>query len=239
MPLVKFRPLDHKSSSPYRYSIKQVFHALSPLVYIFFNIDSVTQEFSDYSSVVLREFRKVKKIYFKRISVGSKNENIWSYVYNKAVIVVFSSKLSLWSIHFQDLLQSHEMAHYIPLLPVYVVYSLQTVEYYLGTFSPLNSLGICVQDMKSCPTHAVESSKMHNGFDTAVYRFKTRQLSLSHAFSIGFKSGNKLGHGMLAMFCWFLYSPMMRVQWGLAISSQSTMFQLLCPRFYVFQWWTL
>ena len=36
--------------------------------------------------------------------------------------------------------------------------------------------------MKSCPTHAVESSKIHNGFDTAGSRFQTRQPSLSHTF---------------------------------------------------------
>ena len=49
--------------------------------------------------------------------------------YNKAAIVVISSKLSLWSIHFQDLVQnSHEMAHNNPLLPVFVVYSLHFAE---------------------------------------------------------------------------------------------------------------
>ena len=30
------------------------------------------------------------------------------------------------------------------------------------------SLGTCVQDIKSCPTHAVESRKIHNGFGTLV-----------------------------------------------------------------------
>ena len=49
--------------------------------------------------------------------------------YNKAAIDVISSKLSLWSIHFQELVQkSHEMTNNNPLLPVYVVYSLHTVE---------------------------------------------------------------------------------------------------------------
>ena len=71
------------------------------------------------------------------------------------------------------------MAHDNPLLPVYAVYSLHTIEYQLGTFSSFNSLGTCVQDMKSCPTHAVESSKIHNSFDTAGFRFQTRQQSLS------------------------------------------------------------
>ena len=46
--------------------------------------------------------------------------------------------------------------------------------------------------MKSCPTHAVESSKIHNDFDAAGSWFKTRQPSLSHTCLIGFKSGNKL-----------------------------------------------
>ena len=41
---------------------------------------------------------------------------------------------------------------------------------------------MCVQDMKSCPTSAVESSKIHNGFDMAGSRFQTRQQSLSHTF---------------------------------------------------------
>ena len=93
------------------------------------------------------------------------------------------------------------MANNNPLLPVYIVYSLHTVELQLGTFSSLNSLGTCVQDMNSCPTHAVESSKVHNGFDTAGSRFQTVQLSLSHMCSIGFKSGKKLGSGRLAIFC--------------------------------------
>ena len=73
-------------------------------------------------------------------------------------------------------------------------------------------------------THAVEASKIHNGFDTAGSWFQTRQPSLSTTCSIRFKSGNKLGGGRLAMFCWFLYSLVMRVQWGLAMSSRSTMF---------------
>ena len=37
----------------------------------------------------------------------------------------------------------------------------------------------------------------------------------------GFKH---VGHGRLAMFRWFLYSLMMRVKWGHAISYRSTMF---------------
>ena len=116
------------------------------------------------------------------------------------------------------------MAHTNLLLPVYVVYSLHTVEWQLGTFSSLNSLGTCVQDMRPCTTPAVESSKIHNGYDMACSWFPTRQLSLSHMCSIGFRSGNKLGRGRLAMFCWFLYSSMMRVKWGLAMSSRRTMF---------------
>ena len=78
--------------------------------------------------------------------------------------------------------------------------------------------------MKPCPTHAVESSEIHSVFDTAGFRFQTRQPSLSYTCSIGFKSGNKLGRGRLTMFCWFLYSSMMRIKWGLAMSSRSTMF---------------
>ena len=58
----------------------------------------------------------------------------------------------------------------------------------LAFFSLSNSLGTCAQDMKYCPTHAVESSKIHNGSNTAGSRFKTRQLSLSHTYLIGFKS---------------------------------------------------
>ena len=45
-------------------------------------------------------------------------------------------------------------------------------------------MGTCVQDMKSCPS-AVESSKIHNGFDMAGSWFQTRQPSLSHTCSIG------------------------------------------------------
>ena len=54
--------------------------------------------------------------------------------------------------------------------------------------------------MKSCPTHAVESSEIHNVFDTAGSGFQTRQPSLSHTCSIGFKSSNKLGGGRLSIF---------------------------------------
>ena len=92
------------------------------------------------------------------------------------------------------------MVYNNPLLPVYVVYILHTVEYQFDTFSSLNSLGTCVQDMISCPSPAVESS-FHNGFDTAGSWFQARQPSLSHTCLIGFNSGNKLGHGILAMFC--------------------------------------
>ena len=74
--------------------------------------------------------------------------------YNKARTVVISSKLS------GSGAKSHEMAHNNPLLPVYAVYSLHTVEKQLGTFSSLNSLGTRVQDMKSCQTHAVKSNKI-------------------------------------------------------------------------------
>ena len=122
--------------------------------------------------------------------------------YNKAaIVVIFFKTFSLEHTLSGSGAKSHERAHNNPLLPVYVVYSLHTVEYQLGTFSSLNSLGTCVQYMKSCPTHAVESSKIYNGFDTAGSRFQTRQLSLSHMCSIGFKSGNKLSRGILAMFC--------------------------------------
>ena len=38
--------------------------------------------------------------------------------------------------------------------------------------------------MKSCPTHAVASSKIHNVFDTASSLFQTGQPSLSHTYSI-------------------------------------------------------
>ena len=80
------------------------------------------------------------------------------------------------------------------------MYSLHNVEKQLGAFSSLNSLGTCVQDMKSCPTHAVESSKINNGFDTAGLVSNT-SAEIVHTCSIGFKSGNKLGRGILVMFC--------------------------------------
>ena len=59
--------------------------------------------------------------------------------------------------------------------------------------------------MKSCPTHAVESSKIHNGFETTGYWFQTRQPSLSNTCSIGFKSGNKLGRGRLDVLLIFVF----------------------------------
>ena len=121
----------------------------------------------------------------------------WQNFYNKTVIVVISSKLSLWSIHFQDLVQKVmkwlTIIHYFQFM--------LCIAFTLGIFSSLNSLGTCDQDMKSCPTPAVESSEIHNGIDTAGSLFQTSQPSLSHTCSIGLKSSNKLGHGRLAMFC--------------------------------------
>ena len=115
--------------------------------------------------------------------------------YNKAAIVVISSKLSLWSIHFQDLVQKVMkwliIIHYFRFR-LCISFTLSN-----NTFSSLNLLGTCVKDRKSCPTHAVESSKIHNGFDTAGSQFKTCLLSLSRACLIGFKSGNKLDRGRL------------------------------------------
>ena len=110
--------------------------------------------------------------------------------YYKAAIIVISSKLSLWSIHFQALVQKVTkwliIIHYFRfMLCISFILSNNKV---LGTFSSLNLLGACVQDMQSCPTHAVESSKIHNGFDMSGSWFKTRQLSLPHTCSIGFKS---------------------------------------------------
>ena len=48
--------------------------------------------------------------------------------YNKAAIVENSSKLSLEHTLSGSGAKSHVMAHNNPLLPVYVVYSLHTVE---------------------------------------------------------------------------------------------------------------
>ena len=121
--------------------------------------------------------------------------------YKKDAIVVISLKLSLWSIHFQGLVQKVTkwliIIHYFRFM-LCIAFTLSNNN--LAHFSSLNSLGTCVQDMKSCPTHAVVSSKIHNGFDTAGSRFQTLQPSLSHTCSIGFKSGNKLSPGRLAMF---------------------------------------
>ena len=67
---------------------------------------------------VTRPFTK-----FNEISIEAKSQRNF---FNKAAIVVISSKLSLWSIHFQDLVQ--KVMNNNPLLRVYVVYSLHTVE---------------------------------------------------------------------------------------------------------------
>ena len=87
---------------------------------------------------------------FTKFNENSMEAKSQQNFYNKSAIVVISSKLSLWSKHFHrpgSGAKSHEMAHNNPILPVYVVYSQQR-----GTFSSLNLLGTCVQDMKSCPT---------------------------------------------------------------------------------------
>ena len=119
--------------------------------------------------------------------------------YHKAAIVVISSKLSLWSIHFQDLVRkvtkSFIKIHFFRLM-LCITFTLWN-----NNLAHFQHLIHWVQDMKSCPTHAVVSSKIHNGFDTAGSKFQTRHQSLSHTCLIGFKSGNKLGHGRQAMFC--------------------------------------
>ena len=105
-------------------------------------------------------------------------------VYNKAVIVLISSILSLWSIHFPDLVQKVTkwltIINYFRLM-LWIAFTLLNTN-----FSSLNSLGTCVHDMKSYPIPAVESSKIHNGFDKAGFRFQTHKLSLSHTYLIGF-----------------------------------------------------
>ena len=121
--------------------------------------------------------------------------------YNKAAIVVISSKLSLWSMPFEDLVQ--KITKWLIIIDYFqfmlcIVFTLSKTTWHIST---LKSLGTCVQNMNSCPAHAVESSKIHNGFDTARFLLQTRQLSLSHTCSIGFKSGNKLSCGRLAVFC--------------------------------------
>ena len=103
------------------------------------------------------------------------------------------------------------MAHNNPLLPVNPVSSLYTVE--------KNSLGTCDQDMKSCPTPAVEFSKIQNGFVTAGSLFqKTSAEFVPHMFDrvqvqqqarpwktsdvlLIFVFLDELGRGRLAMFC--------------------------------------
>ena len=68
-------------------------------------------------------------INFTKFNENSMDANSQQNFYNYGVIVVISSKLSLWSMHFQDLVQKmHEMVHNNPLLPVYVVFSLHIVE---------------------------------------------------------------------------------------------------------------
>ena len=138
---------------------------------------------------------------FTKFNKNSMEANIQQNFYNKVAIAVVSSKLSSGAYTFKIWCKNHEMAHNNPLLPVNVVYSLHTVAYQLGTFSSLDLLGTCVQDMKSCPTHAVESSKINKGFGTASSQLQTRQPSLYHMCLIGFKSGNKLHCGRLALLC--------------------------------------
>ena len=99
--------------------------------------------------------------------------------YNNAAKVVISSKLTLWSIHFQDLVQNVTkwltILHYFRFM-LCIAFTLSNN----NSFSSLKSLVACVQDMKSLPFHAVESSKIHNGFNTAGFQFQTRHPRLSH-----------------------------------------------------------
>ena len=122
--------------------------------------------------------------------------------YNKAVIGVISSKNSLWSIHFQDLVQTITkwliIIHYFRFM-LCIAFTL-SINNLTNFHHQIHWVHAFKTRNPSCPTHAVESSKIHNGFDMAASRFQTCQPSLSHTCSIGSKSGNKLGRGRLAMF---------------------------------------
>ena len=56
----------------------------------------------------------------------------------------------------------------------------------------------------------------------AVSRFQTCRPSSSHECSIGFKSGDKLGHGRLVMFYGFCVYSMTRARLGLTLLSWNT-----------------
>ena len=103
-------------------------------------------------------------INFTKFNENSMEAKSQQNFYNKAAIVLISSKPSLWSIHFQDPMQKVTkwltIIHYFRCM-LCIAFTLSS------RFSSWNPLGTCVQDMKSCPTPAVESSKIHNGFDTA------------------------------------------------------------------------
>ena len=119
--------------------------------------------------------------------------------YNKAAIVVISSKLHLWSLLFQDLVQKVTkwliIIHYFQFM-LCIAFTLWKTN--LAHFHHKVHL---VHAFKTCPTHAEESSKIHIGFDMAGSWLKKCQPSLSHTCSIWFKSCIKLGHRRLAMFC--------------------------------------
>ena len=72
-------------------------------------------------------------IKFTKFNENSMEANSQQIFYIK--IVVISSKLSLWSIHFKDLVQkSHEMAHNNPLLPVKLCIAFTLSNNYLAHF---------------------------------------------------------------------------------------------------------
>ena len=128
------------------------------------------------------------------------------------MVVVISSKDCIWSIHFQDLVTK-------------ITKRLTIISYFRfklclaslpsnNNLAPFDDRSHYLHAFKAwqhthSPSRALRSSRR---VDTVGSQFRTHRPSSPHKCSIGFKSGDKLGNGRLAMCCWFLYSSMMRAR---------------------------
>ena len=121
--------------------------------------------------------------------------------YNKTAIIVISSRLSFWSIHFQDLVQ--KVTKWVIIINYFRFMLCKPSHCPISTWHIfiVKFTGYMRSRHEILSHSCSRVQQISHGFDTAGYRFQTRQSSLSHTCSIGLKSGNKLSLGRLAMFC--------------------------------------
>ena len=118
--------------------------------------------------------------------------------YNKAYIVKFLQNFLFGAYTLRTWCKGTKwliIIHYFRFM-LCIAFTLSNIN-----FSSLNSLGYMRSRHEILSHSCSRVLQKFTGFDTAGSRFQKLQPSLSHTYSIGFKSCNKLGRGRLAMFC--------------------------------------